>query len=277
MRRLAHLSDLHFGRHDPAVVASLHEALTALAPDLIVISGDFTQRARHAQFAEARRFVEGLRAKALRVLAVPGNHDVPLYDIGRRFLSPLRRFRRYVEADPYPYVADEEIAALGLNTARSATISDGRVSHEQMAELRRRFAGAPPGARRILVTHHPLVELPWGEAGKPLRAAGRAKPALRAAIDAGVHLLLAGHHHRPFSGSAAAFLAEGGSMLVVQAGTTTSTRLRAHANSFNVILTDGDRLTITVEAWNGQGFAPHHSEEYICEHGRWRTAAGPAA
>lgn len=274
MRRLAHISDLHFGRHDARVVDRLHDALTALAPDLVVISGDFTQRARHRQFAEARAFLARLREAGLRVLAVPGNHDVPLYDVTRRFLSPLRRFRRYIEADPYPFACDAEVAVLGLNTARSATFSGGRVSHEQMVEMHRCFAQARRDARRILVTHHPLVELPWGESGRPLKAAGRAQPALRAALAADVHLLLAGHHHRPFSGSAAAFLAEGGSMLVVQAGTTTSTRLREHANSFNSLTIESDELTIGVEAWNGTTFASHHRERYRFDNGHWRAAPG---
>ncbi len=270
MRRLAHISDLHFGRHDPQVVERLTEALVTTAPDLAVISGDFTQRARHLQFAEARTFLEGLKAAGLRTLAIPGNHDVPLYDVARRFLSPLRRFRRYIEAEPFPAYFDEQIAVLGINTARSAAVAGGRVSHEQMAEIRRRFARAPSGARRILVTHHPLVELPWGEGGGPLKAAGRAEPALRTALDAGVHLLLAGHHHRPFSGSATAFLAEGGSMLIVQSGTTTSTRLREHANSFNLITDDGETLSIAVEAWDGRGFATQESGAFRLEAGHWQ-------
>lgn len=269
MRRIVHLSDLHFGRHDPAVVEGLSRALKAVAPDVVVISGDFTQRARRRQFEAARAFVDDLRAGDLPVLAVPGNHDVPLYDVTRRFLRPLARFRHYIERDPYPLVADDEVAILGINTARSLTFSHGRVSHEQMEHVRRIFAGAPRSARRLLVTHHPLVELPWGKGGGALRAAGRATLALEAALEADVHLLLAGHHHRPFSGSATAFLAAGASMLVVQAGTTTSTRLREHANSFNHIEIDGDRLRIAVHAWDGRGFAAGAHEAYRFDGTRW--------
>ena len=269
MRRIAHLSDLHFGRHDEAVVDGLSSALKDTAPDIVVISGDFTQRARRRQFAAARDFVDGLRAAGLPVLAVPGNHDVPLYDVTRRVLRPLARFRRYIERDPYPFHADEEVAVLGINTARSLTIKDGRVSREQTARIDRIFAQAPPGARRLLVTHHPLVELPWGDGGKSLRAAGRSSFALEAALKADIHLLLAGHHHRPFSGSAAAFLAAGASMLVVQAGTTTSTRLRKHANSFNLIETEGDTLGIAVHAWDGSRFVADVHEAYRFDGERW--------
>ena len=269
MRRIAHLSDLHFGRHDTVVVDGLTASLTAIQPDAVVISGDLTQRARRSQFAAARAFIDGLRGAGLPVIVVPGNHDVPLYDITRRFFRPLARFRRYIESDPYPLFADDEVAILGINTARSLTIKDGRVSHEQMACIRQHFAAVPQNSRRILVTHHPLVELPWGENGAELEAAGRSAAALQASIDAGVHLLLAGHHHRPFSGSAATFLTAGHSLLVVQAGTTTSTRLREHANSFNLLESEGERLRIAVHAWTESGFKEAADESYRFADGRW--------
>ncbi len=269
MRRIAHLSDLHFGRHDDRVVAGLSNALTTLRPDVVVVSGDFTQRARRRQFAAARDFLAGLRAAGLQVVAVPGNHDIPLYDVLRRFLRPLARFRRYIEPAEYPFVADDEIAVLGINTARSLTIADGRVSHDQMACIEEVFGRAAPGARRMLVTHHPLVSLPGGKDGRNLRAAGRSASAIEAALRANVHLLLAGHHHQPFSGSGAAFFAAGHSLLVVQAGTTTSTRLRAHANSFNLIESDSDDLRITIHAWDADGFEAASIEAYRFAEGRW--------
>ena len=272
MRRIAHLSELHVGRHDGTVVAGRSAALTAIGPDAIVISGDLTQRARRAQFAAAREFVDGLRAAGLPVIVVPGNHDVPLWDVTRRFFRPLARFRRYIEPHPFPLFADDKVAILGINTARSLTIKDGRVSREQLACIRERFAAAPRGARRMLVTHHPLVELPWGEKGERLEAAGRSAAAVEAALDAGVHLLLAGHHHRPFSGSAATFLTAGHSMLVVQAGTTTSTRLREHANSFNLIESDGDALRVAVQAWAEGGFEEAADESYRFADGRWHQS-----
>jgi len=269
MRRIAHLSDLHFGRHDPVVVASLSDALKSVQADVVVISGDFTQRARRSQFAAARDFIAGLRAAGLPVVSVPGNHDIPLYDVVRRFFRPLARYRRYIEPSDYPFIGDDEMAVLGINTARSLTIADGRVSHEQMACIEEIFARAAPTARRLLVTHHPLVSLPGGPEGKNLRAAGRAGSAIEAAVRASVHLLLAGHHHQPFHGSAATFFANGHSLLVVQAGTTTSTRLRAHANSFNLIEIDGPDLRIAVHAWDEGGFEAAASEAYRFADGRW--------
>lgn len=273
MRRLAHLSDLHFGRHDATVVEALSRTLVAERPDLVVISGDFTQRARRDQFRAAGAFLVGLHAAGLRTLSVPGNHDVPLYDVLRRFLDPLSRYRRWIDDDLCPFHSDPEVPVLGINTARSLTFKDGRVSDEQMERIRRCFAGAPdataPDATKVLVTHHPLVALPWGEDGETLEAAGRASATLQAAIEAGVHLLLAGHHHRPFSGAATAFVAAGDQLLVVQAGTSTSTRTRDHANSFNLLTIDGERLSIEVREWNGGGFVAAGSEHYARVKGRW--------
>jgi 3',5'-cyclic AMP phosphodiesterase CpdA len=91
MARLIHLSDLHFGAHDPAIVDAVEKAVDEADPDLVVISGDLTQRAKTEQFQQACRFLERLRDNGHDVLAVPGNHDVPLYDVLRRFLSPLTR------------------------------------------------------------------------------------------------------------------------------------------------------------------------------------------
>src|SRR3954469_19108949 len=111
MRTIVHLSDLHFGRLDRRVVAPLVAAIRAIAPDLVAVSGDFTQRARASQFVEARDFLQTL---PFPQLVVPGNHDVPLFDVARRFLRPLARYRRFIADDVEPMFIDEEIAALGL-------------------------------------------------------------------------------------------------------------------------------------------------------------------
>ena len=112
MARLAHLSDLHFGAHDPRLVSSVERKIDELGPDLVVISGDFTQRARTDQFRDACRFLDRLRDGGHEVLGVPGNHDVPLYDVLRRFLSPLARYRRYIDETLCPFIELPGVAAL---------------------------------------------------------------------------------------------------------------------------------------------------------------------
>jgi 3',5'-cyclic AMP phosphodiesterase CpdA len=121
VRTLVHLSDLHFGRVDPRILPPLLAAVAAAEPDLVVISGDFTQRARVREFKDAASFLAKLPQPQL---LVPGNHDVPLYDLMRRWLAPLRRYRHYITDDLAPFYADKEIAILGINTARALTFKN---------------------------------------------------------------------------------------------------------------------------------------------------------
>src|SRR5581483_9866786 len=130
MRRIAHLSDLHFGATDPILVETAVAAVNAAQPHLVVVSGDLTQRARSAQFKAARAFLERLPKPQI---VVPGNHDVPLWNVVARGWTPLVKYRRIVGEDLTPFYADPEIAVLGLNTARSFTITDGRLNRMQLA------------------------------------------------------------------------------------------------------------------------------------------------
>src|SRR6185295_3827867 len=124
MRTIVHLSDLHFGRLDARLVPPLLAAIRDLSPALLAISGDLTQRARRKQFAEARDF---LRAIECPCLVVPGNHDVPLYDVARRFLRPLARYKAFITDDLEPVHVDAEMVVMGLNSARSLSFGGGRL------------------------------------------------------------------------------------------------------------------------------------------------------
>ena len=197
MARIAHLSDIHFGANDPRIVDAATAWLEERRPDLVVISGDFTQRARVGQFRQAAAWLGKLRAAGLKTLVIPGNHDVPLYDVLRRFFTPLRRYRRYISHDLCPFYEDDEVAILGINTARSLTIKDGRINHDQMDMLRHRFAHVPRDKTRILVTHHPLFSMPIGKGGELSEAVGRHDDAVQAACEAGVHVALAGGLQAP--------------------------------------------------------------------------------
>src|SRR3954452_18796639 len=267
MARLLHLSDLHFGAHDPRLVEAVARKADELGPDLIVVSGDFTQRATTDQFKEACRFLEQLRDSGHEVLGVPGNHDVPLYDVLRRFLSPLTRYRRFIDGSLCPFIELPGAAVLGINTARSLTFKDGRISEEQIAFIRETFARTDAGVARVLVTHHPLYAVPVGEGVE--RAVGRQDLALDAIEQAGVDLLLAGHAHHASAHDASELVARSGGALVVQAGTATSTRLRDQQQSFNTIDIEADTVIVTVNAWTGQGFEPADAEPYRFRDGRW--------
>src|SRR5215210_6734077 len=272
MARLLHLSDLHFGAHDPRLVEAVEQRVHEEKPDLVVISGDFTQRARTHQFREACEFLERLREAGHDVLGVPGNHDVPLYDVLRRFLSPLTRYKRFIDDELCPLHELPGATVLGINTARSLTFKDGRISHEQMQFIRDTFERTDPKAMRILVTHHPLFALPVGEGPELGKAIGRQEPALNAIADCGVDLLLAGHNHRASAHDARDLVTRAGSSLVIQAGTATSTRLRDEQQSFNRIDVEGDSVTIKVQSWADDRFASAEAQRFEREGDHWRIA-----
>src|SRR6476469_8975679 len=138
MRTVVHLSDLNFGRVDDALMAPLRETIERIAPNVVVVSGDLTQRAKSEQFEEAKAYLDTLPGPQI---IVPGNHDISLYNVFRRFLQPLTRYKRYITDDLEPTFVDGEIAVLGINTARSLTFKDGRVNKEQIASMRAAFAG----------------------------------------------------------------------------------------------------------------------------------------
>jgi 3',5'-cyclic AMP phosphodiesterase CpdA len=269
MARLVHLSDLHFGAHDERLVEAVDWHVDHLKPDLVVISGDFTQRARTEQFREACEFLDGLRERGHEVLGVPGNHDVPLYDVLRRFLSPLARYRRFIDDSLCPFIELPGVAVLGVNTARSLTFKDGRVNREQVAFIRDTFARTPSEIFRVLVTHHPLFELRVGNELTP--AIGRQELALDAVEESGVDLVLAGHNHHASSQDASDLVTRAGGVLVVQAGTATSTRVREQEQSFNTIDIGEQSVTITVHAWKDDDFHANDAQRYAWQDGRWTS------
>src|SRR2546426_11932554 len=168
MRTIVHLSDLHFGRVDRRIVGPLVAGIDELAPALVGGSGDFTQRARRREFVEARVFLDMLRFPRL---VVPGNPDVPRYNVARRFLSPLARYQRFIAEDLEPTYADEEMVVLGLNSARSMTFGRGRLNRDQISRAAERLRGVDPSRIKIIATHHPF-DLP--DAYGPADLVGRA-------------------------------------------------------------------------------------------------------
>ena len=273
MRTLVHLSDLHFGRVDEALLAPLRVRVQALRPDVVVVSGDLTQRARSAQFKAARAWLDTLPGPQI---VVPGNHDIPLFNVAARFFTPLVKYRRYMTANLAPEYVDDEIAVLGMNTARSLTIKDGRVNREQVGRLRQRFNALPDGLTHVVVTHHPF-DLPEHFDQDDL--VDRAPMAMEAFADCGVDLLLAGHLHSSHAGNSSQRYKIGGyAALVVQAGTATSTRKRGEDNSFNAIRVERGRLTVERYAWqDGPASFELVSTEVFCRNGDVWESTRPGA
>lgn len=269
MKALAHISDLHFGTEGPELVEGLLVDLAAIQPLLVAVSGDLTQRARRAEFAAARRFLDRIPSPKL---VVPGNHDIPLFDLVSRFARPLARFRRYIDEDVDPFFSTDSVAVLGINTARSNTWKDGRVSTAQIDRIRGRLGLLPPSVFKVLVTHHPFLPPP-GDPSPPL--VGRAREALEAAEACGVDLMLAGHLHRGYTGDIRTHHVHiRRAMLVAQAGTATSHRVRNEANSYNVVRLSEGRIGFSLRVWDGKAFQEARLVEYVKSGSDWRLAQG---
>jgi 3',5'-cyclic AMP phosphodiesterase CpdA len=266
MRTLAHLSDLHFGRTDAALIEPLLVAVGAQRPDCVVISGDLTQRARPGEFHQARAFLDRLPAPQI---VVPGNHDVPLYRAWERALDPFGNYRRSIDVNLEPVFMDGEIAVVGINTARAWSLKGGRINAAQIESIRSRLAALPPATIKIVVTHHPF-DLP-AQPGK-VRLVGRASLAMEAFSNCGIDLLLAGHFHTGHAGDTfSRHKLPGYAALAVQAGTATSTRGRGEANSFNVLRVRSDCVDVERHTWQlaTGGFVLERTERFARKGGRW--------
>ena len=243
MRTIVQLSDLHFGAIIDATLDPLIDKVSSVAPDLVIISGDLTQRAREEQFADARRYLQRLPGPQL---VVPGNHDVPLYDVFRRFMSPLGRYRKYITDDLSPSFIDDEIAVVGINTSRSLVFKGGSISPGQLAEAVAQFEGLQGSQARIVVTHHPF-DIPEGLTG--VEVVGGAQRAMDAFEGCAVDLFLSGHIHLVHMSSAARYR-PGYNATILQAGTATSTRARRESNSFFIFQVDETAITCETQSWN---------------------------
>ncbi len=271
MRTVVHLSDLHFGRVDPRFLSPLVRVISSVAPDLVAVSGDLTQRARRSQFIQARSFLQQL---PFPQIVVPGNHDVPLFNVAARLVTPLAGYRRYIGRDLEPLFQDEEIIVVGLNSARRAILPSGagRLNEGQVGRAAERLKSAAPRVVRIVVTHHPF-ELPEGHAEKHL--IGRSQMAMAQLAVVGADLFLAGHLHVSHVGhTAERYQIAGHSALVVQAGTM-STRGRGEPNSFNVLRLARPDITVDRLSWDEerQTFLSSWSEKF--RHGPEGWAVAP--
>lgn len=268
MVTLVHASDLHFGKpHDAGAAEDFLAVTRAMAPDLLVVSGDFTQRAKVREFEAARAYLD--RFAPLPVVVTPGNHDVPLYRVAERLLDPFRNYRAHLSEalDSVTRVTGATVVALNTAAPRRAIVN-GHLSRRQVAWARGIFADAPAGDARIVMAHHHLAPAPDYEGDTPLPRARRILDAFEAM---GVDLVLGGHLHRAYIGNSLDVYPgqdRNRGVVIVQSGTTTSHRGRARErekNSFNVLRIGDEAIRVTHWMRFPGGFRPF-SEHHFPRH-----------
>jgi 3',5'-cyclic AMP phosphodiesterase CpdA len=257
MKSIVHLSDLHFGAEDQNVLTALLgdlDGVTSIRPTLVAISGDLTQRARAKQFHAARHFLDNL---LVPYIVVPGNHDVPLYDLFRRFLKPLDLYKQYITEDLCPTFMHDDLAVMGVSTAHGFTHKNGRITRAMVDKV---CATLSPSSApwKVLVAHHPFV-IPHGVNEAPVIGARQALPKLE---QCGVDVILSGHMHVAFASDVAGFRSDDHRVISVHAGTAVTTRLRGEPNGYNRLVFDNNTLTVYHRIWNGERFVDGPSKMY---------------
>ncbi len=271
MSLLLQISDPHFGTERPEVVEALLRLAADQRPAIAVISGDITQRAREAQFAAARAFVD--RLGVAKTLVIPGNHDIPLFNLPARLFSPYARYRRFFGNDLEPVIDTPDWLVIGVKTTRRRRHKDGEVSTAQIESVAERLGAAEPRQLRVVVTHQPLLATRRSDRANVLHGA---QAAIHRWSAAGADLVLSGHIHLPFVEPFSEQV-EGLPRLLwaVEAGTAVSRRVREGAdNSVNLIRRDDvDVLAHCIaERWD---FSPISQRFERVKASRLRVDRGP--
>lgn len=242
---LLHLSDLHFGTEQARPVRALKQLCDELAPELVVVSGDLTQRARHQQFIDAKRFLESLQCP---YLVIPGNHDIPLFHLPRRFWRPFHRFQQCF-GSLEPHIETEHFFVIGVNSIKAHYHTKGSISHRQIEQVALQLQAAPAHKHKIVVSHQPFMVDPQDD--KAAKDIPRLMlPALKRWSACGLQALLHGHLHQcaVYDLNRYFLLKCAHPVLDVHAGTALSHRLRhSLPNSVNVVQAD---LTVSCYHYN---------------------------
>jgi 3',5'-cyclic AMP phosphodiesterase CpdA len=242
------ISDPHFGTEVAPVVSALRALIQSTAPRAVIVSGDVTQRARRGQFRAARRFMDSLEGAPL--IAVPGNHDIPMFALATRFLRPYSHWAQVFGTDLEPVLETERLLVLCVNTTRWFRRKHGQVSSAQIARVAERIRSSTPEQLRIVVAHHPVLAIRDSDVNNLMR---NSRAAVRAWMAAGVDVVMGGHIHLPYLRQLHAEVENPPHRAwVVQAGTAVSRRVREGIpNSVNIIrYPDTGLAQCCVERWD---------------------------
>ncbi|MDZ4395038.1 metallophosphoesterase [Cypionkella sp.] len=267
MTRLLHLTDLHFGLHRPELVQPLHDAVLLNRPDVVVVSGDLTQRALAGQFRAAMAFLRGL---GVPFMAIPGNHDLPVFNPLARLLNPFGAYRRGAARDLTPVLSIGRLRLFGVNTADPLQWRGGVARMDEVDWVCRAMLEGPTDVTNILVCHHPFEEPAGFERGETANA----QAATQKLIDAGLHAILSGHLHHWTIGLG---ISKQGArpLFQIQTGTALCSRFGERDHGFSVMDFDGSELSVTpwvVDEPTGR-FAPQPSSAFLCRDRMWYKSA----
>ena len=248
MSVLIQISDPHFGTEQPPVMEALLHLVNEARPDVAVLSGDLTQRARRSQFAAARAFADQLRVR--RILSLPGNHDIPMFNVLARVATPYANYQQAFGADLEPQFEANGFLLIGVNTTRPYRRKDGEVSTKQVHRVSEALRNAGGEQVRIVVTHQPVHVIRQQDEENLLRGN---ELAARAWSAAGADIIMGGHIHLPYVRPLSDRFADLPRRIwAVQAGTSVSSRVRHEApNSVNILRhVQGGQLRCAVERWD---------------------------
>lgn len=269
MTRIIHLSDPHFGAADSDIAGIFLKSAAALMPDLTILSGDLSMRARRSELSAARRFVDGLPVPKI---VIPGNHDIPLLNQPfDRFFQSFKRYQTAIAAELVPELVCHGVHVVSLNSTRAFGFhpdwSEGRLSARQLARMEAQYAAGPPGHFRTLVLHHPLLELQISgrQVVRPL------KKLMESIENSRVDLVVCGHFHR--SQIQAVGLTDQWRAVISQAPTVCSTRLQGEPQGFHEITLADGTLQLIHHVFEGGNFAPAGNHTFVRRENGWHDAA----
>lgn len=262
MYKIIHISDLHFGRETDAAVKALTGDIAKAEPDIIVISGDLTQRAKQKQFEQAKKFVDLFPCPKV---IIPGNHDIPLYNLFRRLTHPFERYYSFFPEVEYDFSSDDTVDIFGLNSVRARRWKSGKVSPKEMKEIEY-FDRYNPKKLRIAALHHNLVYRPHiTDVDKFLQTDRLIKKFRQNNLD----LILFGHDHKRLVRGNSTDKSEPSDLIFIQAGSAISNRLRGEPNSYNIIFYENKNLKIVVKELRQNSFMESAEHHFNNSSGRW--------
>lgn len=263
MKTIVHISDIHFGTEEPAIVEALIEDIGKADPGLVALSGDLTQRARSSQFKAARAFLEKLNTP---YVVVPGNHDIPLYNLYARLLHPLKKYEHYITDDPLPVFENNAIYVAGISSVRHKRWKSGKLRDKELEQMLNEFAATHNEKLKVLVLHHNLFYFPLETRRKKIE---RAEDLINLFSSSGIDLILFGHDHKHLVKGLPESASRRYKAILIQAGTAISHRTRKEPNSYNIIRYSGGTLNITTRSFTGNGFTTLSTEEFTSNGDFW--------